>query len=112
MLSKRQIEFISMMNSYKIITGEAEFGEIIDSNLSFFFHLPDEIPTLRVFEDMITYFQNKEMYEHCAVLQDMQDRLFDENGSPKFETCSCDEPNITEYTIATICQTCNLVIGK
>jgi hypothetical protein len=112
MLSKRQIEFISMMNSYRIITGEKEFGEIVDSNLSFFFHMPDEIPTNNVFDDMIAYFQGKEMYEHCAVLQDMQDKLYDENGTPLYSTCSGDEPDIQEYTIATICETCKKVVGK
>lgn len=101
-----------MINSYNLITGRATLDQIIDSGVSFFAHVPDEDITENSLELLIWYFQEHEMFEKCAELKKLQAEMFNDDGTIKQVTCSCEYPLINTYTKRLRCGKCKNLIRK
>ena len=105
-MTEQQKIHVAMLNSYNVITGFATVDEIMDSGVPMFSHIPDEEVSVDAISFIIHYFQVQEMYEHCIILSDFVSKNFNDDGTPKFESCSCECPEISEYTKKMYCSNC------
>jgi len=101
-----QVVHIGMLNSYNVLTGKATMSDVINSNVSLFAHVPDEDIDSQFIDLMILYFQDCEMFEHCAELLHFYKENFNDDGTRKGEECECEFPDIKEYTNQIKCSQC------
>lgn len=106
-MNRDQAVHVGMLNSFNLITGKATFEEIVDAGIGVFAHLPDEDIDSRNIDFMIFYFQQHEMFEHCAKLKAYLIDNYNEDGSPKVTECECEYPDIKEYNIPMKCAGCD-----
>lgn len=106
-MTNGQTVHIGMINSYRLLTGKVTFQQVIMSGVGMFAHIPDEDITSSELDYMITYFQELEMFEHCAELLDYRKNNFNKNGTYKHEECKCELPDIKEYSLKVECSICN-----
>lgn len=111
-MNKQQTIHVGMINSYNILMGTVTIDAVVQSGLGLFAHVPDEEPTLDNIEHMIMYFQDQDMYEHCAELVKYIEENFEENGKLKGEECECRYPEIKEYKMKMRCAACNKRIRR
>lgn len=111
-MTEEQKVHIAMMNSYRYLVGEVEIDDILNSDISFFAHIPEQDTTTDVLEFMIYYFQSHEMFEHCAKLKKFFDENFYEDGTPRNNLCDCPLPDVIEYSFKTKCNRCNKRITR
>jgi hypothetical protein len=111
-MNKVQTVHVGMLNSYNVITGAITIEEIIQSGIGVFAHVPDEEPDLESIEQMIMYFQDKEMYENCSWLASYIKDNFDKQGKRLEEECDCYHPTIGQYTKKMCCSTCHKRLRK
>lgn len=106
-MNKDQSVHIGMLNSFNLITGKATFEEIIMSGVGMFAHIPDEDIGVKDLDFMIVYFQNIDMFEHCAELLDYRNQNFNVDGTTKEQECECEFPEIKQYTLRVKCSICD-----
>ena len=106
-MNKTQALHVGMINSFNLITERATFEEIIMSGVGMFAHVPDEDVSSKDLDLIIEYFQELEMFEHCAELFDYRRENFKNDGTPIVEDCECDFPEIEEYSLRMKCASCN-----
>lgn len=102
-----QAVHVGMINSYNLLLEKVTINQIIEAGIGLFAHVPDEEVEMENVEFILYYFQEKEMFEHCAELLNYIKDNFNEDGSHKEEECECDLPTIKEYTKKIKCSTCN-----
>lgn len=107
MMNKTQSVHVGMINSYNLLTERATLEEIVSAGIGLFAHIPDEEVDVENIEFIMLYFQELEMFEHCADLLDYINFNYNDDGTPKEEECDCDLPNIVEYTKKMKCSACN-----
>jgi hypothetical protein len=105
-MNSDQAIHVGMINSYNLLTGKANFEEIISAGIGVFAHLPDQDIALDNIEFMVFYFQEQEMFEHCANLKEYIKNNYNEDGSPKLTDCECEYPLIDKYSIPMYCAYC------
>jgi hypothetical protein len=105
-MTKQQALHVGMINSFNIITEQATFEQVLNSGIDVFAHAPhgNEVDYIKV---MINYFEEHEMYYHCAALQKHIDETYLSDGTRKEKECECDFPEIKEYTTKMKCGACN-----
>jgi hypothetical protein len=81
--------------------------EILASGLGIFAHVPDEVVDVESLRNMISYFEEVEMFEECAELFEYIKENYNHDGSLKGDDCDCDMPMLTEYTNKPKCSYCN-----
>jgi hypothetical protein len=101
-----QVVHIGMLNSYNLLIGKATMSDVVNSNVSLFAHVPDEEIDSQFIDFMILYFQEHEMFEHCAELLHYYKENFNDDGSHKGDECECELPDIKEYTTKIKCSIC------
>jgi len=106
-MTEEQKIHIAMINSYRYLVGDVELDDILNSDIPFLAHPPDQDTTTDILEFMIYYFQSHEMFEYCAKLKEFFNENFYEDGSPKSNSCECPLPEIKEYSFKTMCNRCN-----
>jgi len=106
-MNKEQSIHVGMINSYNILTEKATFGDILTAGLGVFAHVPDEDVDYKTVKLMMMYFQEHEMFEHCADLKKYLDDNYDEDGNSNVEDCECTFPEIKAYTLKMKCAICN-----
>ena len=111
-MNKIQAVHVGMINSYNLITGRTTIEEVIQAGIGIFAHVPDEEIDVENIEFIIYYFQDKEMFEYCAELQDYVEENYHPDGTSKEEECDCDLPEIKEYTKKMKCATCDKRIKR
>jgi len=111
-MNTKQILHIAMMNSFNILTNLATIEEVIDSELNITAHVPTEELTPNVYDMLIDYFQDVEMYEKCVTLTQLKESLFNEDGTIKVVSCECDYPEFNSYTGEIKCYKCKKTIKK
>jgi hypothetical protein len=95
-----------MINSFNLITERNTFEEIVNSELSFFAHIPDQEIPLELIQLMIEYFQSFEMFENCVDLVLYIDLNYNEDGTRKQYRCECAQPVIVRYSKKMFCGKC------
>jgi hypothetical protein len=111
-MTKDQAIHVSMINSMNVITGKHSVSDIVAAGVAIFSHYPDETIDSDSLNDIILYFESKQMFEHCAVLLKYYRDNFDEDGMPTYKTCDCPYPTIETYTTPLMCSTCSNRIEK
>jgi hypothetical protein len=111
-MRQNQAVHIGMVNSYNVLVNDANFEQIVMSGIGFFAHSRDEEDALESIEFMIRYFQDVEMYEKCAKLQQYIVENFNEDGTYKEIMCSCEMPEIEQYSPIPKCSVCNMKISR
>lgn len=106
-MTKEQAVHISMINSMNVITGKNSVADVVESGVGIFAHYPDETVDSETLNDIILYFESKQMFENCSVLLKYYNNNFDEDGLPKYKLCECDYPTIESYCRPVICTSCN-----
>jgi len=106
-MTKDQQVHIGMLNSYNLMMGKTTIDDIIDARVAFFAHQPDEDIEFKNIEFIILYFQELEMFEHCADLKKYLIDNYDADGTPKLKDCDCEYPEITEYKEDMRCSRCD-----
>lgn len=101
-----QAVHVGMINSYNLLTEKATIEQIVSSGVALFAHVPDEEIEMENVEFILYYFQEREMFEHCAELLHYINDNFNEDGTSKEEECECDFPTISEYVKKMKCSTC------
>jgi hypothetical protein len=109
-MKQNQAVHIGMINSYNVLINNARLDHIFFSGIGLFAHSMEEKDALESVEFMIKYFQDVEMYDKCAKLQEYIKKTFNEDGSYKQEVCSCEMPEIEKYIPIPKCEICNLKI--
>lgn len=107
-MNSKQRVHIGMVNSLKLLTGKVSMDELIRSRLAILSHSPEDERLLESIKFIIFYFEENEMFEECAELQQYISNTFDDSGNFKIDLCQCEMPNIKEYTSQTKCSICNL----
>ena len=104
----KQLQHISMVNSYNLITKKSNIDDIVKSNLGAFVFIPncrDEDAENKL-DDMISYFMSLDMLEYCSDIIDYKNKLFSQDTY-----CICDYPKIKEYEVDTTCGKCDKIIS-
>lgn len=104
-MTQTQIIHIGMINSFNLITERNTFEEIVESNLTFFAHSPEQDVSLKSLHQMVRYFESIEMYDHCSELLDYINLNFDDKGKD-IGSCECDYPVIKKYSKKSSCGFC------
>lgn len=112
-MTDEQMAHIGVMNSFNLITERVTLDEIINSNVSFFAHSPEDDIDIAFISFLVKYFKAHEMFENCHELMKYRDKYFDEDGNylKKKAICECELPEVKEYTMNSICFKCNKYIG-
>ena len=105
-MNKQQAIHVGMVNSFNVLTDRVELDEVVYSGIGIFAHVPDEDITKDVFNLILLYFQEHEMFEHCAELIEYYNENFNDDGSVKEEECDCEFPEIAEYLKKMKCSYC------
>lgn len=105
-MTKQQALHVGMINSFNIITEQTTIEQVFNSGIDIFAHAPygNEVDYINV---MINYFEENEMYYHCAVLKKHIEDTYFEDGTRREEECDCEFPEIKEYTLKIKCGHCN-----
>lgn len=111
-MKKEQMIYISMINSYNVITNRATIEEVTNSGVGIFCHSPEEEDGMESIRFMISYFEALEMYEKCSELKNYIDETFNDDGTYKGNLCECDCPEIKTYTPIVKCSVCNSMIKR
>lgn len=111
-MRQNQAVHIGMVNSYNVLVNDANLEQIVMSGIGFFAHSRDEEDALESIEFMIRYFQDVEMYEKCAKLQQYIAENFNEDGTYKEIMCGCEMPEIEQYSPIPKCSICNMRISR
>lgn len=112
-MRQKQLLHVAMLNSYNLITGKATYEAITESPIAMFAHLPDEPLESSNIKMLISYFEGKEMFEHCANIKKIYDIRFNPDGSPKDYECQCDYPEILRYEYDEVrCALCENIITR
>lgn len=106
-MNKEQSIHVGMINSYNLLMERATFDEILTAGLGVFAHIPDEDIDYKNVELIILYFQELQMFEHCAHLKKYLEENYNKDGSFKVEECECYLPEIVQYTNKMKCANCN-----
>ena len=106
-MNNTQAVHVGMLNSFNLIMKNATFSDIIDAGVGVFAHIPDEDVELSDLDLMILYFQEHDMFEHCAELLSYAKDNFNDDGSSKIEDCECEIPYIKKYVPNLKCDVCN-----
>jgi hypothetical protein len=101
-----------MINSFNIITGRVSFETVINSGVGLFAHTPDEDIDIDTLDAIIQYFEEREMYEHCAELHTYLLNNYDDDGVLIEEICVCDYPSLGEYKLNMLCLGCKKKIKR
>jgi len=104
-METHQALHVGMINSYNVIIGNATYDEVLNANIGIFAHDPNEY-NADVLKTLIAYFQEVEMYEHCAELMRLYEQDYNPDGTLKDELCNCDMPLIEKYTRKVMCGSC------
>lgn len=111
-MTNEQIIHISMINSYKVLTGQETMDRISKTGLGVFCHSAEEKDAMKSIEFMIGYFKSLEMYERCAELKNYIEATFNEDGTYKDLSCECLRPEIEVYEQPVKCSLCSLPLRK
>jgi hypothetical protein len=106
-MNRDQAVHVGMINSFNLITEKATLEQIVSSGIGVFAHLPEDDIDADNIKFIIYYFQEHEMFEHCAELKEYLEKHYNNDGTPKVQDCECDYPAIVEYTIKMVCGNCN-----
>lgn len=109
-MNTEQTVHIAMINSFNVLMGKASVNEILDSGIGVFTHIPNDDIDLDLINIMIDYFEDVEMFEHCAMLTNYIGENFNPDGTPKQKLCECALPTIKEYKKNVKCAKCNKAI--
>ena len=107
-MTEEQKVHIAMINSFNILTGKVDIDEVMESDVPYLSYHPSEFINMNAAKFILSYFMEREMYEHCGEFQQFIDETFNKDGTPKEKTCECEMPDIKEYTKKTTCTICNL----
>lgn len=105
-MNRDQAVHVGMINSFNLITEKATLDQIVSAGVGVFAHLPDEDIDAENIKFIIFYFQEHEMFEECAELQEYLQKHYYDDGTPKVQDCECDYPVITEYIQKMVCGNC------
>ena len=111
-MNKNQVVHIGMINSFNLLTERFTFQDIAMSGIAMFAHTPDEDISAKELDYMIIYFQEIDMFEHCAELLDYRKKNFDENDQSIIEKCECKFPEIKQYKLKSICSVCKKRLSR
>ena len=111
-MTEQQKIHIAMLNSFKVLTGEATLDDILDSNVPLFSHNFEEDVEFREVQFIMKYFEQIEMFEKCFALSHYIEKTFDKNGFPLEKTCECAYPDIKVYEEKTKCSLCNIKLKR
>jgi hypothetical protein len=111
-MTKEQAIHVSMINSLNVVLNRATVSDVVDSGVGIFAHSPDDVIDYNTLNDMILYFESKQMFENCALLLAHQNSNFNEDGSIKYKLCMCPQPIIGAYTNPLNCQSCRCRIQR
>lgn len=106
-MTKSQTIHVSMINSLNLLMERVTMSDILASGLGVFAHVPDETIDVETLRAMISYFEDKEMFEECAELFEYIKENYNSDGSLRGEECDCDMPLLIEYTNKPKCSYCN-----
>ena len=106
-MQNKKLLHVSMINSYNVITGKANINDIAIASLGFFIHQPDEPVSASIMDYIISYFEEKEMFEYCADIKKIKDSIYNQDGTLRESLCACELPMITKYSCVTRCDNCN-----
>jgi hypothetical protein len=106
-MENKKLLHVSMMNSYNVIAGKASINDIAIAGLGFFIHQPDEPVSPAIMDYIISYFEEKEMFEYCADIKKVKDAIYNDDGTFREDNCKCEMPMITNYACVTRCDNCN-----
>lgn len=111
-MTKDQAVHVGMINSFNLITEVSTYEEIMDADMGIFAHNPEDDIEAENIKFIIFYFEQFEMFEHCAELKKYLDLNFNSDGSPKVTDCECDRPDIREYSFKMKCFKCDKRIRR
>jgi hypothetical protein len=106
-MTEQQQIYVSMINSYNLITEKATLEEIIYSGVGIFAHIPTEDADEETIKKLIHFFEELDMYEHCAELIFYINQEYDNDGSYRDKECECDFPIIKNYLKKMRCSRCD-----
>jgi hypothetical protein len=106
-MTNDQAVHIGMLNSFNLITEVATYEQIMDADMGIFAHNPEDDIEYDNIKFIMLYFEQFEMFEHCAELKKYIDLNFNSDGSRKETDCECDMPEIKEYTLKMKCFKCD-----
>jgi hypothetical protein len=101
-----------MINSYNLITGKAKIEEIIYTGVGVFNINPNNDISEEDLDDMLSYFESVDMFEHCAEIANYKQKEFNPDGSYVQSSCECDMPLIESYSLFISCGQCKGRIRK
>jgi len=111
-MTKDQTVYISMINSFNLITEKATIEDIIYSGIGIFAHIPNEDIDEEDVNVMISYFEKLDMYEHCSELINYINDEYNDDGSYRHKECECDFPIIKNYVKKMKCSRCDLRLRR
>jgi len=103
---------LAMINSYNILTKRTTLDDVLESEINILAHIPEESSLKEVYDMLIDYFKDIEMYEKCSELIEMRSELFNEDGTPKMIVCECNYPEFDSYEGQIKCNKCKKQIKK
>lgn len=103
---------LAMINTYNIVTKRATLEDVLNSEINILAHVPDETISKEVYNMLIDYFGEIEMYEKCSELSSLSQENFNEDGTPKEILCECDYPEFNGYEEIIKCNKCKKPITK
>jgi hypothetical protein len=111
-MTKDQQIYVSMINSFNLITEKATIEEIIYSGIGIFAHIPNEDIDEEDVNILISYFESRDMYEYCSELIDFINEEYNSDGSFKQKECECEYPIIKKYIKKMKCSRCDLRLRR
>jgi hypothetical protein len=110
-MNTKQTIHIAMINSFNVITGRATIDEILRAGMGIFTYLPDEDVEKKHLTEMIRYFADREMYEHCSELKDFCEQHFPDDIKSDAH-CRCELPEIKRYAKMMKCSKCKKLLER
>lgn len=120
MSNSKQMVHVAMINSFNVLTGKSKVIDVTRSSVGFFAHDPIEPINDESINMMISYFESKEMYEHCQALNIIKlnkefietalDEGFKREDFFNNDICQCEMPDIQDYKKEVRCSSCKKVI--
>lgn len=111
-MNTKQTIHVAMLNSFNVITGRATIEEVLKAGMGVFIYLPNEDVEKNHVTEMIKYFAEREMYEHCSELRDFCEQYFPEEDVEKDAHCRCDLPEIKRYSKLMKCAKCKKLLER
>jgi len=112
-ISKEEELYYAMLNTFNVLTNKLTYDDIFESETGQFLLVEPHINiTFNHINDMIGYFESKEMYENCAALLHIRKEDYNDDGTTRenIPKCKCKIPEVLVYSIYSRCQNCGLRI--